>query len=144
MKLIQLSSSDIRFKPINFEDGLNIIVGQKILKNDKKKTSNGIGKSLSLICIDYLLGKGTQSKEIKKLKAILEKEQIILSLIFEHNGVTHNIKKSHNKAWLDDVLYEKDSDYIKFLNTLVRDYSFRNIFSRFFRTDKSSYNEAIK
>ena len=144
MKLIQLSSSDIRFKPINFEDGLNIIVGQKILKNDKKKTSNGIGKSLSLICIDYLLGKGTQSKEIKRLKAILEKEQIILSLIFEHNGVTYNIKKSHNKAWLDDVLYEKDSDYIKFLNTLVRDYSFRNIFSRFFRTDKSSYNEAIK
>ena len=144
MKLIQLSSSDIRFKPINFEDGLNIIVGQKILKNDKKKTSNGIGKSLSLICIDYLLGKGTQSKEIKKLKALLEKEQIILSLIFEHNGVTYNIKKSHNKAWLDDVLYEKDSDYIKFLNTLVRDYSFRNIFSRFFRTDKSSYNEAIK
>lgn len=144
MKLIQLSSSDIRFKPINFEDGLNIVVGQKILKNDKKKTSNGIGKSLSLICIDYLLGKGTQSKEIKKLKALLEKEQIILSLIFEHNGVTYNIKKSHNKAWLDDVLYEKDSDYIKFLNTLVRDYSFRNIFSRFFRTDKSSYNEAIK
>lgn len=144
MKLIQLSSSDIRFKPINFEDGLNIIVGQKILKNDKKKTSNGIGKSLSLICIDYLLGKGTQSKEIKRLKAILEKEQIILSLIFEHNGVTYNIKKSHNKAWLDDVLYEKDSDYIKFLNTLVRGYSFRNIFSRFFRTDKSSYNEAIK
>lgn len=144
MKLIQLSSSDIRFKPINFEDGLNIVVGQKILKNEKKKTSNGIGKSLSLICIDYLLGKGTQSKEIKKLKALLEKEQIILSLIFEHNGVTYNIKKSHNKAWLDDVLYEKDSDYIKFLNTLVRDYSFRNIFSRFFRTDKSSYNEAIK
>ena len=144
MKLIQLSSSDVRFKPINFEDGLNIIVGQKILKNDKKKTSNGIGKSLSLICIDYLLGKGTQSKEIKRLKAILEKEQIILSLIFEHNGVTYNIKKSHNKTWLDDVLYEKDSDYIKFLNTLVRGYSFRNIFSRFFRTDKSSYNEAIK
>lgn len=144
MKLIQLSSSDVRFKPINFGDGLNIIVGQKILKNDKKKTSNGIGKSLSLICIDYLLGKGTQSKEIKKLKALLEKEQIILSLIFEHNGVTYNIKKSYNKAWLDDVLYEKDSDYIKFLNTLVRDYSFRNIFSRFFRTDKSSYNEAIK
>ena len=48
MKLIQLSSSDVRFKPINFEDGLNIIVGQKILKNDKKKTSNGIGKSLNL------------------------------------------------------------------------------------------------
>ena len=83
MKLIQLSSSDVRFKPINFEDGLNIIVGQKILKNDKKKTSNGIGKSLSLICIDYLLGKGTQSKEIKKLKALLEKEQIILSLILD-------------------------------------------------------------
>ncbi|MDP8169713.1 hypothetical protein QJU96_00190 [Pasteurella skyensis] len=40
MRLITLYSNDKRFKPLKFNNGLNIIVGQKILKEDKKKTSN--------------------------------------------------------------------------------------------------------
>jgi len=146
MKIITLSSSDKRFKAIDFNDGLNIIVGKKIL-NDDKKTSNGIGKSLSLICIDYLLGKGIKnpSKEIKNLKKILEDNNIYLSLIFEHNGITYNVKRSHNKISLDDKDYEKETEYLDFLNNIISsDYTFRNIFSRFFRTDKTSYNDAIK
>ena len=55
MRLIQLTSSDNRFQTLNFEPKLNIIVGKKVLKDDKKQTSNGIGKSLSLICIDFML-----------------------------------------------------------------------------------------
>ncbi|MDD2265853.1 DUF2326 domain-containing protein [Sulfuricurvum sp.] len=143
MRLIQLSSSDPRFKAITFTPGLNIIVGEKVLTDDKKKTSNGIGKSLSLICIDFLLGKGSQSKEIKKLKEVLEKEKIILTLNFEHNGVFYEVSRSHNKIWLNDVEYKKDGDYTDFLNTLVKEDTFRNIFCRFFRTDKKSYQDAI-
>ena len=143
MRLIQLSSSDSRFKAITFTLGLNIIVGEKVLTDDKKKTSNGIGKSLSLICIDFMLGKGSQSKEIKKLKEVLEKEKIILTLNFEHNGVFYEVSRSHNKTWLNDVEYKKDAEYSDFLNTLVKEDTFRNIFCRFFRTDKKSYQEAI-
>jgi len=146
MKLIRLSSSDKRFKPLEFDSGLNIIVGQKVLKDDKKKTSNGIGKSLSLICIDFMLGKGVRSSEVKKLKDIMEKENISLSLIFEHNMKTYHIQRTSKSIFIDDVKCESEKDYIDFLNGLLvdKEYSFRNIFCRFFRTDKPSYTEAIK
>jgi len=144
MKLLRLSSSDNRFKAIEFKDGLNIIVGEKVLKDDKKKTSNGIGKSLALVCVDFLLGKGAQSKEVSKLKKILEDHEIILTLLFEHNGQTYQVDRSHNKIWLNDIEYKKESEYIEFLDSLIRvEYSFRDIFSRFYRTNKDSYQDAI-
>ncbi len=144
MKLIQLSSSDTRFQTLNFEPKLNIIVGQKAFKEDKKQTSNGIGKSLALICIYFMLGKGSASKEIKKLKEVLKKESIILTLVFEHNNTNYEVSRSDSKIWLFDTLYKKESDYINFLNTLLDiDYTFRNVFSRFFRTNTESYIEAI-
>lgn len=144
MRLIQLSSSDPRFQTLNFEPKLNIIVGQKVFKDDKKKTSNGIGKSLALICIDFMLGKGSASKEIKKLKEVLKKESIILTLAFEHNGKNYEVSRSCSEIWLFDALYEKESDYIDFLDALLDvKYSFRNVFGRFFRTNTESYIEAI-
>lgn len=146
MKLIRLSSSDKRFKPLDFDPGLNIIVGQKVLKDDKKKTSNGIGKSLSLICIDFMLGKGSQSKEVKKLKEVMEKENITLNLIFEHKGVAYNIQRGYKSIFINEKKIDNEKEYITFLNDLLndKDYSFRNVFSRFFRTDKTSYSEAVK
>ena len=146
MKLVQLSSSDKRFKTLNFKEGLNIILGEKVLKKDKKKTSNGIGKSLSLICIDFMLGKGLKNpnKEIKKLKEIMKRESIILTLTFKNKNVPYMVQRSHDKIWLNDVLYDKNSDYIVFLDTLVEENTFRNTFGRFFRTNKDSYNEAVQ
>lgn len=146
MELIRLSSNDKRFKAIDFTPGLNIIVGEKVLKDDKKKTSNGIGKSLSLLCIDFLLGKGSQSKEIKKLKEIMKQEDISLSLIFKNNGNTHTIMRTHDSVFIDEIKCKNDKEYKTFLNGLIVDdtFSFRGVFSRFFRTDKSSYTEAGK
>jgi uncharacterized protein YydD (DUF2326 family) len=146
MELIRLSSNDKRFKAIDFSPGLNIIVGEKVLKDDKKKTSNGIGKSLSLLCIDFLLGKGSQSKEIKKLKEIMKQEDISLSLIFKNNGNTHTIMRTHDSVFIDEIKCKNDTEYKTFLNGLIVDdaFSFRGVFSRFFRTDKSSYTEAGK
>jgi len=144
MRLIQLSSSDSRFETLTFKPQLNIIVGQKVFKDDKKQTSNGIGKSLALICIDFMLGKGSTSKEIKKLKEVLKKENIILTLVFKHNNEEYEVSRSHNKIWLYDTLYEKENDYIEFLDSLLDvEYSFRNVFGRFFRTNNESYIEAI-
>ena len=101
MKIKLLTSSDPRFQTLEFHDGLNIIVGEKVFKEDKKKTSNGIGKSLSLICIDYMLGKGTQSKEVSKLKKILEEHKIKLTLLFEHNDKQYTVERTYNKIWLN-------------------------------------------
>ena len=144
MKIKLLTSSDPRFQTLEFHDGLNIIVGEKVFKEDKKKTSNGIGKSLSLICIDYMLGKGTQSKEVSKLKKILEEHKIKLTLLFEHNDKQYTVERTYNKIWLNDYEYKKESEYLDFLNSLVDvEFSFRDVFSRFFRTNKESYQSAI-
>ena len=143
MKLLQLTSSDDRFQTLNFKSGLNIIVGQKVLTDDKKKTSNGIGKSLALICIDFMLGKSTSSKEIKKLKEVMKRENITLSLAFEHNNKTYNIDRTYNEVFIDGEKLPKESKYLEFLDSLVEsEHSFRNIFGRFFRTNKESYIEA--
>lgn len=143
MKLIQLTSSDIRFQTLNFESGLNIIVGEKVLTNDKKKTSNGIGKSLALICIDFMLGKNSTSKEVKKLKEVLKKENITLSLAFEHKQKNYNIDRTYNEIFIDGEKLQKEREYLSFLDSLVEsEHSFRNLFGRFFRTNKESYIEA--
>lgn len=145
MRLIQLRSNDIRFKALNFNKGLNIIVGKKTLINDKKKTSNGIGKSLSLVCVDFMLGKSSTSKEISKLKLIMEKENIILYLTFEHNNERYTIQRTHNEIFINDDKCSKESEYLDFLNQLLNEnYTFRNIFNRFFRTNKDGYIDAIK
>ncbi len=143
MKLLQLTSSDNRFHTLNFTSGLNIIVGEKVLIKDKKQTSNGIGKSLALICIDFMLGKNTASKEIKNLKEVLEKENIRLSLTFEHKNKTYSIDRTHNEIFMNGDKFKKESEYLLFLDTLVdSEHSFRNILGRFFRTNKESYIDA--
>ena len=144
MRLIQLTSSDNRFQTLNFNRGLNIIVGQKLNSSNTKETSNGIGKSLSLVCIDFMLGKGSQSKTIKRLKDVLKKESITLSLSLEHNNNHYEIKRDHKQILVNDKEYTKESDYLEFLNGLIDvDFSFREVFSRFFRIDKDSYTDAI-
>lgn len=143
MKLLQLTSSDSRFQTLNFQSGLNIIVGEKVLTDDKKKTSNGVGKSLALICIDFMLGKNSTSKEVKKLKEVMKKENITLSLAFEHDNKIYNIDRNHNEIFVNGKKLKKDSEYLNFLDSLIDSkYSFRNIFGRFFRTNKDSYIEA--
>jgi uncharacterized protein YydD (DUF2326 family) len=143
MKLLQLTSSDSRFQTLNFESGLNIIVGQKVLMDDKKKTSNSIGKSLALICIDFMLGKSTSSKEVKKLKEVMKKENITLSLAFEHDSKIYNIDRNYNEVFIDGKKLQEESKYLSFLDSLVEsEHSFRNIFGRFFRTNKEGYIEA--
>lgn len=79
MKLLRLGSDYKDFQSIEFTDGLNIIVGTKTETNKNEETSNGVGKSLSLRCIDFLFGKDRDTEEIKK---ILKEKGITLNLLF--------------------------------------------------------------
>ncbi|MCL9821337.1 DUF2326 domain-containing protein [Helicobacter sp. 14348-15] len=140
MKLLRLGSNCNTFQTINFKDGLNIIVGEKIGDNTwgNKETSNGVGKSLSLQCIDFLFGK---DRNVDKIREVLQKKDIVLHLLFLQNEKTYFVERSHNKIYLNEkeiglkeyieTLYELN------LKNIIPDgssiLSFRNIFSRFFR-----------
>ncbi|EOY9776102.1 DUF2326 domain-containing protein [Campylobacter jejuni] len=136
MKLLRLSSNCSTFQPIDFKDGLNIIVGEKTKNN--KETSNGVGKSLSLRCIDFLFGK---DKNVDEIKNILQQKDIVLNLSFSQNEKIHFIERSYDKIFFDEkeislkeyteILYKLNlQNIIPSSDSIL---SFRNIFSRFFR-----------
>ncbi|EIT4688725.1 DUF2326 domain-containing protein, partial [Campylobacter jejuni] len=119
-----------------FKDGLNIIVGEKTKNN--KETSNGVGKSLSLRCIDFLFGK---DKNVDEIKNILQQKDIVLNLSFSQNEKIHFVERSYDKIFFDEkeislkeyteILYKLNlQNIIPSSDSIL---SFRNIFSRFFR-----------
>lgn len=101
MQLLKLTSSNPKFNTINFEKGLNIVVGTQLTK-EQKKSINGIGKSMSLSLIHYLFGSKFKSKSEIKLKEFLSKYGEF-ELSFIHKGNEHIIKKnfSQNEYYLD-------------------------------------------
>ena len=70
MKLLQLTSNNPKFRTLNFKPSLNMIVGSQ-LTAEQKKSINGIGKSMSLTLIHYILGSSFKSDADKKLKEYL-------------------------------------------------------------------------
>lgn len=151
MKLLRLGSDYKDFQSIEFTDGLNIIVGTKIETNKNEETSNGVGKSLSLRCIDFLFGKDRDTEEIKK---ILKEKGITLNLLFSQNNEQYFVERNDKNIFLN----EKEiniKQYQEFLyeiniknqipdNINKKILSFRNIFARFFRTSRESYMNPLR
>lgn len=98
MKLLKLSSSNQSFKTLEFNEGLNILAGLQLSKEDKK-TYNGIGKSFSLNLIHLLLGAKldqTKQKEKKVLDFLSSYGTFYLSLI--HQDQPYEIRKNFSEG----------------------------------------------
>ena len=96
MQLAKLSSSNPKFKTLEFKPGLNIISGLQ-LSQEEKKSINGIGKSLSLKIIHYIFGSSFNSPEEKKLESFL-KAYGEFKLEFSHNNIKFEINKNFNDS----------------------------------------------
>lgn len=95
MKLLQLTSNNPKFRTLNFKPSLNMIVGSQ-LTAEQKKSINGIGKSMSLTLIHYILGSSFKSDADKKLKEYLAGYgEFQLSLL--HKSKEYTIKKDFSK-----------------------------------------------
>lgn len=93
MQLLQLSSSNNKFKTLKFHKGLNIVAGLQ-LTNEDKKSINGIGKSFTLKLIHYMFGASFDSKDPddEKLKDYLSSYgEFYLS--FMHKKKEYTIRK---------------------------------------------------
>lgn len=140
MKLLSLSSTNPKFRTLNFKDGLNIVAGlQKT--NDQKESINSIGKSLSLKLVHYLLGASLDSE--KKLKKYLANYGIF-SLTLSHNDKEYLIEKnfSHSEYYINNrkisqKLYPSELSKI----FLPEDFkiSFRQLFNCFARRYGGTY-----
>ena len=75
MKLLQLASENQKFNTINFQNGLNIIVGSQ-LTEETKKSINGVGKSMSLSLVHYMFGSSFKTPTEKKLEKYLQEKYV--------------------------------------------------------------------
>jgi uncharacterized protein YydD (DUF2326 family) len=136
MRLLQLTSSNPKFNSITFNKELSIIVGTQLSK-ERKKSINGIGKSMSLNLIHYMFGAEFKSPSEKKLEQYLSKYgQFELSLI--DKDIIYTIRKnfSSSEFYINDekVIKTKYRDKLKelFLSTEL-DISFKQLFNCFAR-----------
>jgi uncharacterized protein YydD (DUF2326 family) len=96
MQLLKLSSTNPKFKTLDFEPGLNTVSGLQLSK-EEKKTINGIGKSLSLKLIHYIFRSSFSSSEEKKLESFL-KTYGSFTLNFKHNKINYEITKNFSES----------------------------------------------
>jgi len=136
MKLLQLTSENPKFRTINFESGLNIVVGSQ-LTAEQKKSINGIGKSMSLSLIHYMFGSTFKTKSEKKLEEYLAKYGAF-ELTFSHKKKEYRIRKdfSQSEFYINEEKITK-TNYPKKLNEIFLEeksnLSFKQVFNCFAR-----------
>lgn len=142
MKLLSLSSTNPKFRTLNFKNGLNIVAGlQKT--NDQKESINSIGKSLSLKLVHYLLGASLDSE--KKLKKYLASYGVF-SLTLSHNDREYLIEKdfSHSDYYINgrkvnQKLYSSELNKIFLPEDFKIGIGFRKLFNCFARRYGGTY-----
>jgi uncharacterized protein YydD (DUF2326 family) len=139
MKLLILSSTNPKFRTLNFKDGLNIVAGlQKT--NEQKESFNSIGKSLSLKLVHYILGAKLEEKKLKDYLAGYG----LFSLKILHDDKEYTIEKNFantdfyiNNEKINQTSYRKKLDSI-FLQTNFQ-INFRQLFNCFARRYGGTY-----
>lgn len=128
---------------ITFHKGLNVILGSKV-------GTTSIGKSITLLLIDFAFGGNTYSSS----SAVKELGNHTIYFTFSFNGNEYNFarstKDSNNVTWLDKnrniIKIDNKDNFISWLtinyNLNLPNLKFRNTISRFFRIyGKSNYSE---
>ena len=129
MILLSLICDNPRFKALKFNKDLNIVVGKQ-LNHDQKDTVNGIGKSLSLEMLHYMLN-ATVSQKMKDFL----KDYGKFSLSFIHGNKNYTVEKKfgENKWNINDKKYNQKT-YATELN---------NIFSQTIKSNKISFRQVF-
>jgi len=144
MKLLQLTSNNIKFKTLNFNPNLNIVAGLQLSEKDKD-TINGIGKSSTLTLLHLMFGSKLDQKKPKeaKLNKFL-KTYGTFYLTFTHSSKEYEIKKDFSKTdyYINDEKITQ-TDYPNKLSEifLEKDYDlkFKQIFNCFARRFGGDY-----
>ncbi len=134
MKILKLYSNRNKFNTIKFnENGFSFICGVE-LKEKSKNTYNGVGKTLSLILVDFCLGSNTL-KSLSKLK-------YSFFLDIKINDSLYTIKRNAEKQSIIEIYKDEKviisglTDVKNFLSNEINiiknnEISFRTILSYF-------------
>ena len=143
MTLLSLICDNPKFKALKFNKGLNIVVGKQ-LNHDQKDTVNGIGKSLSLEMLHYMLN----AKIPQKMKDFL-KDYGKFSLSFIHDNKSYTVEKKFKETkWVINDNEYNQATYATELNNIFSNtinsnrISFRQVFNCFAR--RSGYYDTLR
>lgn len=155
IKIEKLYSEPEIFAPINFNYGLNIIMGDKSEFDEKKI---GVGKSICIEFINYCLLKSFSDSRISLIpNNIFPKETIIkLDLIINEINLTisrsisdhQNIDITKGQELINFTDEEDASNYISNLyykdSKVETHLSFRNLIAPLIRDERSEFKDIIK
>lgn len=94
MKLSQLYSNDSRFHNMQFNDGLNVVLGKVFHREDINKDSHNLGKSTLIDVLDFMLLKEVKNDHLfKKYFSYFENHIFYLEIIL-NNGTYLTIRRT--------------------------------------------------
>ncbi len=148
----------IRDIPFNLQ-GLNLIIDNTPIFEDKTISGNNVGKTTFIRTIDFCLGSTGKDiyvdKETKsdneRIKLFLFEEDVVFSLsLVNKNAEKILLRRSFNSSndlYINEIKYDTLGEYNKKLNELLfhlppseTKISFRNIIKKFVRCDSYSEN----
>ncbi len=143
MQLIRLIADKDSFHPIEFQKGINIIVGKKTNPSNKidGKTFNGVGKSLIVHILHFCLC----SNKIEPFKQKIP--DWTFTLFFTHDGKEHTIAR--NTSTQEDIYFDGGKKKLKEARKILMDMvvnddiplSFQSLLSCVARRYRSCYNK---
>lgn len=151
IKLKKLYSDPEVFNPIIFQDGVNLIIGEKVNDSIKRgKKTNGVGKSLSVEFINFCLLKNDTDSRVMRIPEdkISGDTKIILNL--EINSKELTIIRTKNKSKTPTIIengketeFNNIDDATKYLEGFLFEnnssISFRELLGPIIRDEESGF-----
>ncbi len=159
VKLNKLYSDPEIFDPISFNDGVNIILGERSDPSTRRgRKTNGVGKSMSIEFLNFCLLKKYKDCRISLIPFDVVEGNIYIKLDMEIGD--NEITISRNRFEEDKPIIEKNgamtsfenlNDATTYLEDLIYDTnsgevfpSFRSLISPLIRDERSEFKEILK
>jgi uncharacterized protein YydD (DUF2326 family) len=155
IKIERLYTEPEYFKPIKFETGINLIIGDKTEGSPK---TNGVGKSMCIEFINYCLLKQQKGSRIDKIPKKQFPLDVKIMLDLDINGnrltITRTREKSDEvfiKNNNEELFFDRISDASEYLKNLLFSEqssslvfpSFRQLLSPLIREERSEFKDLI-
>lgn len=163
IKLKKLYSIPQTFDPIEFKDGINLILGEKVLESKavtkKDRKTNGVGKSMSVEFINFCLFKDADSSRVTKIPfdKFPHETKICLDLTINNKKVTiertvSEPDKPSVEVDGETISYKTSSDALIYLTNLfyeknkdekIERPSFRELIGPLIRDENSEFKDIV-
>ncbi|MEI6296494.1 MAG: DUF2326 domain-containing protein [bacterium] len=163
IKILKLYSIPPTFDPIEFREGVNLILGEKVSEAKsgprKDKKTNGVGKSMSVEFINFCLFKDADSSRVTKIPfdKFSYDTRICLDLVIDGKKVTiertiNDPDKPSIEVDGDISLYKNTNDALLYLTNLFYEKnkedkldrpSFRELIGPLIRDENSEFKDIV-